>query len=1020
MKWSRVNTNLQRRCLPWHVLVAGLFAVTSGAAWADAEVSFSRDVQPVLAKNCFACHGPDAEDRQADLRLDERAAAIEMKAIIPGQPEQSELIRRIFSTDASEVMPPPDSHKSLTEGEKETLRKWIESGAEYTPHYAFLPPRRAPLPEVRDPAWCRTPIDRFILARLDQAGLTPAPPADRYALIRRVWLDLTGLPPTPEEADAFVADADPLAYEKLVDRLLASPSYGERWGRLWLDLARYADTNGYEKDRPRSIWPYRDWVIDAINADLPFDQFTIQQLAGDMLPGASVEQKIATGFHRNTMLNEEGGIDPLEFRFYAVVDRVATTGVVWMGLSTGCAQCHSHKYDPITQTDYYRLMALLNNADEPSLLVRDDEITARRQHIESRIADLEAKLPEQFPPCKGDGPEAERRQQNLAAHFDRWLTEQREKAAAWTVLRPSSMTTNLPRLELLEDGSVFSTGDITKRDVFTLRIPLDAMPGPLTALRLEALPDDRLPARGPGRSFYEGRQGDFFLSEVTARIGGQPVRFSSASADYGKIAIGSGSADAGNVIDGDGASGWSVANAEGKPHQLVLNLAEPLAPTGELEIELLFERHYAASLGRFRFSGTSKQPPVEAKQVPVEMEDLLARHPDSLSEEEHAALQRQFLRLSPELADARKEIDRLTGTLPEYPSTMIFQERPADYPRPTYRHHRGEYLSCKEEVTPGVPAAFPPLREDAPADRLALARWLVSDRNPLAARVAADRAWRGFFGEGLVRTNGDYGTQSEPPSHPELLDWLACELIEQEWSVKQLHRLIVTSSVYRQSSRLTPQLLEKDPDNRLLARGPRYRLDAELIRDLMLAAGGLLSDKMKGESVYPPQPASVVALAYGAPPWPISPGEDRYRRSLYTFSKRTAPFADYAVFDAPSGENCAARRNRSNTPLQALTLLNDELYLEPARALARATMSTADTSHDDRAAFMFRRLLTRPPAPEELAAIIAYQKAQLGRLCSGQIDAHKLLGTEQAEPEEAAWMMVARALMNLDETVTQQ
>jgi hypothetical protein len=991
-----------------------------GAGTAAGEISFARDIQPVLAKNCFACHGPDEEDRQADLRLDDRAAAIEMKAIVPGRPDQSELLRRINAADPGELMPPPDSHKTLTEQEKQNLRGWIESGAEYTVHYAFVPPRKSPLPEVSDSGWCRTPIDRFILARLDQAGLAPSAEADRDTLIRRVSLDLLGLPPSPEEADDFARDESPLAYERLVDRLLASPAYGERWGRLWLDLARYADTNGYEKDRPRSVWPYRDWVIAALNADMPFDQFSIEQLAGDMLPNATQAQRIATGFHRNTMLNEEGGIDPLEFRYYAMVDRVATTGNVWLGLTTGCAQCHTHKYDPITHAEYYQLMALLDNADEPDLIVRDAEITRKRQQIEAQIAQLEARLPLQFPPAGGDGPTNEARRKNLETHFAAWLAASRSTATKWTRLRPSTMTTNLPRLELLEDGSIFSTGDITKRDVFTLRFPLDQMDGPVTAIRLEALPDDRLPGRGPGRSFYEGRKGDFFLSEVTANANGRPVKFASASSDYGKISIGSGTADPKNVFDGNGASGWSVAQREGEPHQLVLMLAEPVATSGELEIELLFERHFAASLGRFRLSATSRAGEVTAQQVPVEIEDLLVRQPETLSDAEESELMKQFLRLAPELAEARKKIDQIRQTLPDYPTTLIFQERPADNPRQTHRHHRGEYLSCREEVSPAVPAVFPPLPADQPANRLTFARWLVSKRNPLVGRVAVNRAWQAFFGQGLVRTSGDYGTQSEPPSHPELLDWLACEFVDQGWSLKKLHRLIVTSSVYRQSSRITPKLLKDDPTNQLLARGPRYRMDSELIRDLLLQASGLLSSKMNGPSVYPPQPESVVSLAYGSPKWNPSAGEDRYRRSIYTFSKRTAPFAAYAVFDAPSGENCIDRRNRSNTPLQALTLLNDEMFLEMAHALARQAIQWSDPSAESRATFLFRRILTRPPSPPELAAIVDYYARQQKRFADGELVPRTGGGSGSPESEFSAWVLTARALMNLDETITQQ
>jgi hypothetical protein len=888
--------------------------------------------------------------------------------------------------------------------------------------------------------WSQNPIDRFILAQLLREGLEPSPAADRYTLVRRLYLDLIGLPPTPRVADAFVQDDDPQAYEELVDRLLASPHYGERWARLWLDLARYADTNGYEKDRPRSMWLYRDWVVKALNDDLAFDQFSIQQLAGDLLPGASLGQTIATGFHRNTMLNEEGGIDPLEYRFYAMVDRVATTGTVWLGMTTGCAQCHSHKYDPISHTDYYRLMALLNNADEPDLVVPDTRVANERRMIQQQIALLESELPQSFPALDGPGPIEERRQRHLERNFAEWLEAERARAVAWTILRPSHLETNLPRLEVLQDGSVFSSGDITKRDVFRLRFrPQDSfsssIPTPsaatqaITALRLEAIPDDRLPAGGPGRAYYEGRKGDFFLSEVSIKSAGKPVRIASASHSYGQVAVGSGNANAENVFDGDGSTGWSIAGRENQAHQLVINLAQPLDGSGELEIELLFERHFAASLGRFRLSATAAPGAPSASAMPVHIEALLASHP-SRTDAEVAELRKYFLDVAPQLADARKSIEQLRAQLPSFPTTLVMQERPADNPRPTFRHHRGEYLSPREEVAPGLPSFLATLSSAPPRDRLSLARWLVSPHNPLVARVTVNRAWQALLGSAIVRTSGDFGTQADPPTHPELLDWLACEFIDQGWSVKKLHRLIVTSATYRQGSAIAATPGGADPENRLWSRGPRHRVDAEVVRDLLLAASDMLCSRIGGPSVYPPQPAAVTGLAYGNTEWPASVGEDRFRRSLYTFTKRTAPFAAYAVFDAPSGENCVSRRDRSNTPLQALTLLNDEMFLEMARALAKnavaATRSSGSPSHttddarDKCARLIFRGLLCRPPNERELTTLLEFQQIQLQRLLAGELSAAKIGGDAACTPELAAWAMVARVVMNLDETITKQ
>ena len=1001
---------------------------------AEESVDFNRDIRPLLASKCFACHGPDESHREADLRLDDRQAAVEAGAIMPANPAKSELLLRLASTDPDERMPPSDAAEALTEQQQSLFRRWIAEGAKYDQHWAFVPPTKSPLPAVTNAKWPKNAIDHFVLAQLEAAGRKPSPEADRYALVRRVYLDLIGLPPTPNEADAFVHDDNPKAYEQLVDRLLDSKQYGERWARDWLDLARYADTNGYEKDRPRSIWPYRDWVIRAINADMPFDQFTIEQLAGDMLPDATEAQIIATGFHRNTMLNEEGGIDPLEYRFYAMVDRVATTGITWLGLSTGCAQCHTHKYDPITHTDYYRLMALMNNADEPDLRVKTSEAAGRRDKLETEIDRLQTGLAEQFPPAEGDEPIVERRRKNLDAKFQAWLSATRTSAHDWQTIVPTTFRTNLPRLEVLEDGSLLSTGDITKRDVFTLQFDLKDFEKPLTGIRLEVLPDERLPAGGPGRAFYEGRKGDFFLSEVTGRWNGEAIAFVSPSHSYGKISIGSGGAKATNVIDGNGSTGWSTAQREGEAHQLVLNLKAPIEHDGQLEIELLFERHFAASLGRFRFSALSHDGEVTASQLPVDIERLLAQPEKSLDDVAIAELKSYYLSVAPELADARKPIERLRKQLPNVPTTMVMRERPADNIRKTFLHHRGEFLSPKEAVTPGLPAfltASAKVSEvadsSAPTNRLEFARWLASDANPLVGRVTVNRTWQAFFGTGLQRTANDFGTQVKPPTHPKLLDWLACDFIENGWSMKQLHRQIVTSATYRQQSTVTPETLRQDPQNELLGRGPRFRANAEMVRDIMLQASGLLSPKMHGPSVYPPQPSSVTALAYGGTRWNVSKGEDRYRRSLYTFSKRTAPFAAYSVFDAPTGESCVASRDRSNTPLQALTLLNDEMYVEMARALAKLAMSeTADAATDSSpeesneriAKSIFRRLLTRPPTVEETAKIATFQQAQHRRIVAGELQAKDITADSSGSAELAAWTMVARAIMNLDEAIT--
>lgn len=1169
----------------WPALVAG-----------QSDVEFNRDVRPILSQFCFKCHGPDAGKREAGVRLDVRESAVGQAEsgatiIVPGRPEQSALIQRIETDDPTLRMPPPATNLELSAQQKLILRRWIAQGAEYRPHWAYVPPRWPDLPEVRRDDWPRNPIDRFILARLEALGLSPAPEADRYTLIRRVYLDLLGLPPTVEEAQDFVNDPDPWAYERLVDRLLASPRYGERWARRWLDLARYADTNGYEKDRPRSIWPYRDWVINALNADLPFDQFTIEQLAGDLLPNASLSQRIATGFHRNTMINEEGGIDPLEFRFYAMTDRVFTTGTVWMGLTLNCAQCHTHKYDPIQQTEYYGLMAYLNNADELELEVPSDALRERRQQLEAEIATREAQLPEQFPlpeswqwveptvvaavstegatltpqpsgellvsgasperdrylitlevspgeygalrlrtltdPSLGQGgpgrtphgnfvlseisverlsdeeqrqplalseatadfsqegfpashaidgkprtgwaihgegtwnvprtllvrfaaplrletatriivtldqqhgsqhtlgkfhlafgvavpedlpPEA-RRRRHLEERFQDWLARMTVYAVPWTVATPQQWSTNLPKLELLHDGSLLASGDQSKRDVYELVFGPELSGA--TALRLEVLPDESLPKHGPGRVYYEGPLGDFFLSEIEWEAGAQRCTFNHAVQSFAN-----GNNNAAAARDGNPLTGWSINGGQGQPHVAVFQFAEPLPSAATHVMRMIFERYYAAGLGRFRISYTKAPRSPEAPAMSPELEALLLFPPEQRSLDQQQWLLNAFCRSAPELEPARQALQKLRQQMPAFPTTLVFQERPPDNPRTTRFHRRGEFLQPQEPVSPHVPAFLP---QPQGRDRLAFARWLVSPEHPLTSRVTVNRHWHAFFGRGLVRTLEDFGYQGELPTHPELLDWLALEFMRRDWSTKALHRLIVTSATYRQASRLTPELQERDPANKWLARGPRVRLEAELVRDVLLETAGLLSHKMLGPSVFPPQPANVTTEgAYGQLAWNVSPGEDRYRRGLYTFSKRTAPYAMFTTFDAPSGEACVPRRESSNTPLQALTLLNDSVFLEAAQALGREWTGLAG-SVPDRVSALFQRCLTRPPTETERQLLLGFYERQLQRLRAGELDAAVIAGTENdATIERAAWTLTARVLLNLDEIITKE
>jgi hypothetical protein len=966
--------------------------MSAGVVLGQSGPDFARDVRPVLARYCFKCHGPDEKTRKAKLRLD-----------MPGKLPADELLARIASSDPELVMPPPSTKTVLSAQQKDVLRRWIAAGAKYEQHWAFVAPRpMATLPMVREPSWPHNPIDEFVLHRLDKEGLKPSPSADRYTLIRRLSLDLIGLPPTPAEVDAFVADTSANAYEKLVDRLLDSPHYGERWARRWLDLARYADTNGYEKDRPRVIWPYRDWVIAALNADMPFDRFTTEQLAGDLLPGATRAQIIATGFHRNTMTNEEGGIDPLEFRYYAVVDRVNTTATAWLGLTMGCAQCHSHKYDPIAQREFYQFMAFLNNADEPDYAIREPALVKRRADIEARIAEKTAGLADRFP---GGAPA-------LQKSFTAWLERESARAVPWTILRPTSMTASMPHLRLLADGSVLASGDQTKSDTYALGF--DAKIDGVTAIRLEVLPDDSLPDQGPGRTYYEGRKGDFFLSELTISLGAKAVRFSGASQDQPKV-------PAAAAIDGDPATGWSTGGDVGRPHEAVFTFAEPVRWGGAVTLRMLFERYYASGLGRFRIAVTTATRRAEATNHGSAIEAILARPAEERTDAELQQLRQRFLAVAPELAAARKEIDALRASMPAFATTLVMQERPADNPRPTHIHHRGEFLQPKERVEPGVPAVLNPLPAGVPLNRLALARWLVSPENPLTARVTMNRHWQAFFGRGIVRTVEDFGIQGEPPTHPELLDWLAREFMRQGWSQKKMHKLIAMSATYQQSSRLSPELLRRDPENRLLARGPRVRLEAELIRDSLLRVSGLMSPKLGGPSVFPPQPPSVTTEGvYGPIKWTPSTGEDRYRRGMYTFLKRSIPYAMFSTFDGVTGETCLARREVSNTPLQALTMLNDLVVIEAAQKLG-GILAAAPGTVEARMTDLFRRCLTRPPTAPEQESLCKFFMRQRERLQKGTLDAKAIAGEGAGDAvERAAWTLAARAVLNVDEMITKE
>jgi hypothetical protein len=978
--------------------------------------------------------------------------------ILPGNAKASILLARVMGSDGQAKM--PLGGEPLQPAQIEVLRQWIDEGAiwpssdeaqisnlksELPTHWAYKKPIRPAIPAVKNQAWPRNPIDNFILARLEQAGLQPAPEASKETLLRRVYLDLIGLPPSVKEIDEFLNDRSPDAYETVVEKLLASKHYGERWARLWLDLARYADSNGYEKDRPRVMWKYRDWVINALNADMPFDQFTIEQIAGDMLPNPTIDQKIATGFHRNTLLNQEGGVDDEEARFETLIDRVNTTATVWLGSTIGCAQCHNHKYDPFSQRDYYKLMAFFDNHEykilelgnsegwvvEPELEMPTPEQAAQRKKLRSEIAQLEAKL-------KADTPE-------LTAAQAMWEREQLNDAKNWTTLDPTTFnSTNGTTFTKLEDKSLLASGATPEREEYIIKAATQLKN--ITGLRIEVLPDERLPRGGPGRDPY----GNFVLSKVEISADGKRLELAKAKVDNA-----AGSFDSDRFLfapvktaAADNPGGWQIdatRDPQRMPRQMALKFDEPLANASELTIKL---RHLAGGvgqgMGRVRLSVTNVEDPLQIARIPAALKPVLAMPAAKRSEKQKADVAKLFRELTPLLKAEREQLIALKYNLDKIKVvTALIMGEKQTYERPsTWFHERGAYLNTTEKVYAATPAILPPLPEHAPVNRLGLAYWLVDENNPLTARVTVNRFWEAFFGRGLVLTSEDFGTQGEAPSHPELLDWLAVEFMNADWglriadstaksqklkwSMKATHRLIVTSATYRQSSSFDPPSTirnpqSNDPYNRLLARGARFRVEAELVRDIGLTASGLLSRKIGGASVFPLQPEGIWKNPYSNEKWTTSKGEDLYRRSLYTFIRRTSPHPAMMTFDASSRETCTVRRPRTNTPLQSLTLLNDEAALDNARALAERMMKEGGDELQAQLTYGFRLCTSRRPNAKELDRLRVLYEQQL-TLYRNDVKAAQQLSkdVQSANPEFAARVIVANVLLNLDETLTKE
>jgi mono/diheme cytochrome c family protein len=1044
---------------------AGLALVSAAVAAnpaASKPIDFKRDVQPIFASRCAECHGEKKD--KAGVRFDRRNTVFQggdagKPLVVPGNSAGSLLFRKVTSDDPNERM--PAKGEPLTEAQIATLRNWIDQGASWPEdaaatkkHWAYVKPSRPALPKVSTPNWCRNDLDRFVLARLDQEKLKPAPEADRALLLRRVSLDLTGLPPTLEEVDAFLADSRSDAYERVVDRLLDSPAYGERWARPWLDLARYADTQGYEKDAKRTMWPYRDWVIQALNRNMPFDQFTIEQLAGDLLPDATQDQRVATGFHRNTMTNTEGGTDNEEFRYEAVIDRINTTFGAWMGSTLNCAQCHNHKYDPFTTVEYYRVMAFLNNTEDADA---DDEKPTMKVFKDAEQKQKLTQLRDEEKAAENKLNDAVKSPDFQRALAD-WEKKLNSEKATWDTLDPVSFKSEGgATLRKNNTKSIIADGVNPSNDTYIVSAPVG--PGKLTGIRLEAL------ETGEEKALGRHANGGFVLRkfELSATPHGvtepKEVTFQSVVADFSQKKF-----EVSNLLTGEG-DGWAVETM--KPENKVRRsayfaLKEPLdlPEGGSLTFTLRHsDKHPGANLKRFRLYSTSSAHVAPPASLPEEIRNILAIAPEKRDKKQAEKLTEHYRALDPVTkslheahAAAKKAADEFDKTIPI--SSVMVELAKA---RVTKRHIRGAYLNTAEEVQPGTPACLHPFPAGQPTNRLGFARWVVSPENPLTARVIMNRIWEQYFGRGIVETVEEFGKQGEAPSHPELLDWLACEFMNpveslnrsivksgsrsgqfndstiqrfndstiQPWSLKHMHRLIATSATYRQSSKVPPALAKRDPYNRLLARGPRVRLEAEMVRDQALAVAGLLSHKVGGPSVMPPQPDGIWQVVYNGETWKTSPGEDKYRRGLYTFWRRTMPHPMMVNFDAPSREFCVLKRSRSNTPLQALNTLNDPEFIECAQAIARKVAAQPAADVRVRATHALRLVLARAPQPKEVERLVALFQSELKNYENDAQAAEKMAASELGKPKEpcnlaelAAWTVVANVLLNLDETIT--
>ncbi len=1031
------------RCVTMKIYVKTLaimlLSVLACSARASESIDFNRDVRPILADNCFQCHGPDETHREADLRLDQEAGLLQddNPIVVVERPDESELIARIETDDPDLIMPPADSGKSLDEAQIQLIRQWIAEGAKWKQHWSFVSPRRPELPKLTQSDWVRNEVDQFVLTRLESEQLTPSPEAEPHTLVRRLYFDLTGLPPTIRQVDQFLNDSDAHAYERLVDRILESPHFGERMAVAWLDQARYADTNGYSIDGGRQMWLWRDWVIDAYNRNLPFDQFVINQLAGDLLPDATVEQRVATGFNRNHMITHEGGTIPEENLVNYVSDRVKTTAEVFLGLTMGCAQCHDHKYDPLTQYDYYRFFAYFNTLSDrgldgnagrnavPKLMARSvfadniDEIDRSRQQLESLERRMEQTLPSQA-------------RWEKAARVELATLGQDLKLRPVEVVKVTSPN-RAAEYMVQSDGSVFVPNAAGRSPSISARIDVDGV----TALRLVFYPDEKFPEKGIGHGKGE-LNGSLLLTSFTASATTIPsdqvdlyslLRFprvtaSNSHADYPPE----------SAVDERDQNGWSPHPHNQTPQHITFQLDEPLdaSATPYVTVMLVWGGGSGLVGGKYRLFAVTGND--DGSMIPNDVQQLLRIPAEQRTADQAERVRAFYAKIAPELRTTRHRIENLRHRLDYLTGEFeVMVMDIADQPRDTFILNRGQYDQPLDKVAAGTPVSLP-AATDLPANRLGLARWLTQPSHPLTARVAVNRLWQNLFGSGIVASSADFGAQGELPSHPELLDWLAVEFVESGWDVKSIIKRIVMSATYRQSSHATDDLLKRDPLNRLLARGPRLRLQAEFVRDNALAVSGLLVKDVGGPSVKPYQPPSLwkEISHYGSTPataqvYVQDHGYDLFRRSMYTYWKRTVPPPSMISFDAPNREVCTVRRSVTNTPLQALVLLNDPQFVEASRALGQRIMLEGGSDVEERIRFAFRTVLSRGPDSRETDLVRRSLRRELERFQQDPKAAEAYLSIGETDrdasllaEEHAAWSTVAMLLLNMSETITKE